>query len=109
MQKKNPKYNIVPNSSPTLALVAPSFIASRTSRFGLLIWYSTAFWKRESARTLFLGLGMLATSVSNSSRYILWVGEIYHQYHYWLNKNVKEVTPPTVQIARFDNNALVSE
>jgi len=25
MQQKNPKYNIVPISSPTLALVAPSF------------------------------------------------------------------------------------
>jgi len=30
------------------------------------------------------------------------------KYHNWLNKNVKNVTPPTtVKIARFDNDALV--
>ena len=31
------------------------------------------------------------------------------KYHNWLNKNVKDVTPPTVKIVRFDNDALVSE
>jgi len=42
-------------------------------------------------------------------RYIPWVGKIYHQYHYWLDKNVEDVTPPTVKIVLFDNSALVSK
>jgi hypothetical protein len=47
---------------------------------------------------------MLTASVINSLQYISWFTKKY----YLLNKNVEDVAPPTVKIARVDNDALIS-
>jgi hypothetical protein len=51
---------------------------------------------------------MLTASVINSSQYISWFTKKYCLQHYLLNKNVEDVAPPTVKIARVGNDTLIS-